>query len=135
MSALYLLHCLAGCGHINDEGLTHLANNCHDLRRVTVHGCRNIQDEGIVKLAENCPNLSYLCVSNCGHLTDACLIALGNHCPQLSTLECAAVSQFTDTGFQVRTSLPDLELFCRVGQAREIHEVKKFAYKMAPVLH
>ena len=55
-----------------------------------------------MELAENCPNLRYLCISNCGHVTDQSLVALATYCQGLVTLECAAVSQLTDAGFQVR---------------------------------
>ena len=54
-----------------------------------------------MELAENCPNLRYLCISNCGHVTDQSLVALATYCQGLVTLECAAVSQLTDAGFQV----------------------------------
>ena len=90
-----------GCLNIHDDGLFHLARHCPELRKITLHSCRNIQDEGIIRLAESCKELQYLCVSNCTHLTDASLLALANHCPKLATLECAAIIQFTDTGFQV----------------------------------
>ena len=94
-----------GCRNVQDEGVTRLAEACPNLQYLCVSNCSHLTDTSLLGNDSDSLKLTTNFKYNNQILTSLWIIfvflslAIANACPNLTTLECAAVSQFTDTGF------------------------------------
>lgn len=70
---------LAGMKDVDDQLLTAVAENCHQITRVSIKGCGLVSDVGVCELARMCP-LEEVVVSGVSGLTDRSVFALANCC-------------------------------------------------------
>uniref|UniRef100_A0A915JIW0 F-box/LRR-repeat protein 15-like leucin rich repeat domain-containing protein n=1 Tax=Romanomermis culicivorax TaxID=13658 RepID=A0A915JIW0_ROMCU len=71
----------SGVPCFDDYILTRLAENCgENLRHVYVKAPVGVTDGSVIRLAENCPNLRSLSLSGNGQVTDASILKLAERC-------------------------------------------------------
>lgn len=80
---------------VGDDGLSEIANGCHQLERLDLCQCPAITDQALVAVAKNCPNLTDLMIESCSNIGNASLQAVGQSCPNLKSIsikDCPLVS-------------------------------------------
>ena len=75
----------ASYSKLTDAGLTALAYNCRDLRKINLSACKNVTVDALHKLVMNCKLLCDLDLSYC-QLDDASFLVLAPHCSNLICL-------------------------------------------------
>jgi len=83
---------------ITAKGLISVAQNCANLRELSIRRCSFVQDLGMVRIALNCKYLSILNLANCTGLTDTTLLAIAQNSNVLQSLDISRNDNYTDNG-------------------------------------
>ena len=104
---------LGECRLLTDVILIAIADNCHQLRKITL--CSDlITDRGIKMLVSSNHDLEEITVHCCPKLTDATLTAITDNCPKLKKLVYVASTNITESGIRsIREKYPGHTVYFR----------------------
>ncbi|XP_033756877.1 F-box/LRR-repeat protein 2-like isoform X2 [Pecten maximus] len=94
---------------IEEEVLTALAENCHNLEKFDAAGMETLTDQLLCTMAVNCPRLMHVGIKGCKQVTDAGVCEIARRCP-LKYLVLSGIQAITDkTVFTVSNHCHNLE--------------------------
>ena len=83
---------------ITATGLTSVAENCPNLKDLSLRRCSTIQDLGILQIANKCKYLTTLNLASCDNLTDLTLYAIADNSKFLQSLDISRNANYSDLG-------------------------------------
>ncbi|KAJ3691922.1 hypothetical protein LUZ60_012272 [Juncus effusus] len=84
--------------NVTDGGLTAIAQNCPDLEKLDLTGCPQITDKTLIQIAKKCPNLKSLIIESCQNIANEGLKFIGQSCPKVNSVNIKNCPKVEDSG-------------------------------------
>lgn len=91
---------LSGLLHLTNLVLFVIAENCQNLKKISLAGCRWVSTDGIIRLSLCCTSLEYIDISGCWEITDYCVTSLASFCNNLKFISVSGCYGITDNGLR-----------------------------------
>jgi hypothetical protein len=87
--------CVSDMSSVSDMSMIRIAEDCPNIKHLSISGFRNITDSSIIKIAEYCYNLKELNLSRC-RVTDRSMIRIAEGCHNMECLHMSGCKSITD---------------------------------------
>ncbi|XP_074641683.1 uncharacterized protein LOC141899336 [Tubulanus polymorphus] len=83
------------CRQFSIDVLFTIAQNCHNIEKLSISGLTDVTEELILMIAENCPKLIDIGLKGCKQVTDKAICLLARNCP-IQKIVISGIHSLTD---------------------------------------